>query len=87
MGTLAAIVTVFDRRMGALLWVLAILVGIARVLSAVHHPIDILASFGIAIAATTAVYTYLITRQRIPPVVLKEKKSRINASNIEQGVQ
>ncbi|HQU08167.1 MAG: hypothetical protein B7X04_00030 [Parcubacteria group bacterium 21-54-25] len=56
MGTLAAIVTVFNRRIGALLWALAILVGVARVLAAVHHPIDILASFVIAIAAAALAY-------------------------------
>lgn len=59
MGTLAAIVTAFDRRVGAVAWVLAILVGTARVLAAIHHPIDILASFAIAIAATLIVVTLL----------------------------
>ncbi|MHB1163156.1 MAG: phosphatase PAP2 family protein [Minisyncoccota bacterium] len=59
MGTLAAIVTVFNRRLGAALWVLAILVGTARVLAAIHHPLDILASFAIAIAATLIVVTLL----------------------------
>ena len=54
-GTLAAIVTVFNRRLGVLLWILAILVGAARVVAGVHHSIDILASFGIAIGATVTV--------------------------------
>lgn len=63
MGTLAAIVTVFDRRLGVLLWILAILVGSARVLAAVHHPIDILASFAIAIIATLVVTTLLKRRE------------------------
>ncbi len=54
MGTLAAIVTAFNTRLGVFLWILAVAVGAARVLAHVHHTIDILASFGIAIAVTTA---------------------------------
>ncbi|MHB0865454.1 MAG: phosphatase PAP2 family protein [Minisyncoccota bacterium] len=64
MGTLAAIVTVFNRRLGALLWALAIIVGVARVLAAIHHPLDILASFAIAIVATFIVVT-LLTRRKM----------------------
>ena len=55
MGTIAAVVTVFNRRLGIGLWVLAILVGTARVMAAVHHPLDILAAFLIAIGATATV--------------------------------
>ncbi len=71
MGTLAAIVTVFNRRIGALLWALAILVGAARVLAAVHHPIDILASFAIAIATTALAYalsTIILSRKETKTV-------------------
>ena len=63
MGTLAAIVTVYNRRLGALLWGLAILVGASRVLAAIHHPIDILASFAIAIFATLSVNILLKQRK------------------------
>ncbi len=59
MGTLAAIIMVFNKRLGIFLWVLAILVGVARVLASVHHAIDILASFGIALCATAIVYGVL----------------------------
>ena len=62
MGALAAIVTVFDRRIGITLWVLAFLVGAARVLASVHHSIDILASFGIAISVTLVVKIILKRR-------------------------
>ncbi|MDE2021534.1 MAG: phosphatase PAP2 family protein [Patescibacteria group bacterium] len=56
MGTIAAIVTVFSKRLGIVLWILAILVGAARVLAGVHHILDILGSFIIAIGATTIIY-------------------------------
>ncbi len=72
MGTLAAIVTVFNKRVGIFLWVLAILVGAARVRAAVHHTIDILASFGIAICATIVVYAilkrYVFRRETSGPI-------------------
>ncbi len=48
-GTLAAIVTVFDKRIGILLWILAIIVGGARVLAGIHHTVDIIGSYIIAI--------------------------------------
>ncbi len=59
MGTLAAIITVYNKWVGFILWVLAILVGISRVVASVHHTIDILASFGIAIASTYIVWRLL----------------------------
>ncbi len=55
-GTLAAIVTVFDKRIGALLWVLAIMVGGARVLAGIHHTTDIIGSYIIAIAGLAIGY-------------------------------
>ncbi len=59
MGTLSAIVTAFNVELGVFLWILAILVGTARVLANVHHLIDIMASIGIAVAVTTLVYFLL----------------------------
>ena len=48
----AASVFVYRRNVGMLLALLAILVGVSRVIAKVHHPVDIIASIGIAIAAT-----------------------------------
>lgn len=52
LATLAAFLTVFNKKAGAVLWVIALLVGAARVLAGVHHPIDIIGSFIIGIAVT-----------------------------------
>jgi len=55
-GTIAAIVTVFSPCLGAVLWLIALAVSIARVLAGVHHYIDIIASFIISAVSVTAVY-------------------------------
>lgn len=49
----AATVFVYRRKLGALLVVLGILVGVSRVIAKVHHPVDIVGSIAIAIAATS----------------------------------
>ncbi len=64
-GTLAAIVTVFNAPLGALLWLLALLIGAARVFAGVHHALDIAGSFAIAIASAALVRT-LLARFRKP---------------------
>jgi undecaprenyl-diphosphatase len=48
----AATIFVYHRKLGVLLGVLAILVGVSRVMAKVHYPIDIVGSVAIAIAAT-----------------------------------
>ena len=58
-GALAAVVTVFSPYLGAVLWLLALIVGIARVLAGVHHSIDIVGSIIIAIVSVVAVYYFL----------------------------
>ena len=55
-ATLASLVFVFNRRLGLALWVLAILVGISRVMSGVHHSIDIVAGGIIAVVVVSVVY-------------------------------
>ncbi len=55
-GTLAAIATMFNPYLGALLWLLALIVGAGRVLAGVHHTVDVLASFGIAIVSALVVH-------------------------------
>ncbi len=58
-GTLAAIVTVFDKRIGVILWVLAIFVGGARVLAGIHHTVDIVGSYLIAIVGLGVGYALI----------------------------
>lgn len=57
--TVASIICVYNRKVGVLLFVLAGLVGVARVLAKVHHPIDILASTIISIISTAIVFVAL----------------------------
>ncbi len=47
-GALAGIVTAFNLPLGIFLWLIALLIGIGRVLALVHHPLDIIASLLIA---------------------------------------
>ena len=49
--TAAVIIFVFKRKTGILLGILAILIGIARVIAGIHHPIDIIGSVIIGIKA------------------------------------
>lgn len=60
-GFIASLIFVFDRRVGALLWIVAVAVGTARVLAGVHHPVDVIGSFLIAAASVTVV-TKMVAR-------------------------
>ena len=50
--TIACIIVLYSRRSGYVLFSLALLVGIARILAGLHHPIDVIGSIGIAVIAT-----------------------------------
>lgn len=50
--SIASIVFVINKRLGSVLFVLGLLVGFARVLAEVHHPIDIFASIIVAVFST-----------------------------------
>lgn len=54
----AAVVSVFNWRLGLGLWMLACLVGISRVYVGVHHWLDIVASFLISISAALIIYYF-----------------------------
>ena len=54
-ATVASIVFVYNRTLGACLWVLAVLVGISRVMAGVHHIVDIFAAALIAVIAVAVV--------------------------------
>ena len=60
-ATIAAIVFPFNKKISAIIWALAIIVGISRVYVGVHHPIDILAS--IAIAMFSSILSYFLLKQ------------------------
>lgn len=49
----AAIVFAYNRTIGILLVILAILVGVSRVMARVHYPVDIVGSMATAVAATS----------------------------------
>lgn len=49
---IASVLTLFTKRISILLWLIALLVGVARVYVGVHHPLDIAASIFITIMAT-----------------------------------
>lgn len=62
-ATLAMVVLYIDKRAGALLWIVAIVIGTSRVLAGVHHTTDIVASMLIA-AVTVPLCQYVIARLR-----------------------
>lgn len=64
--TIAGIIFIYHKRLGGLLAILALVVGIARILAKVHHPIDILGA--IAIAMLT-IYLSLYILKRIKVIV------------------
>lgn len=55
-GLIAAVIYPFSRRISAILWLIAILVAGSRVYVGVHHPIDVVGSFVIAIVMTACGY-------------------------------
>ncbi|MES2203318.1 MAG: phosphatase PAP2 family protein [Patescibacteria group bacterium] len=58
-ATIASIVFVYNRPLGIVLWVLALTVGIARILAGVHHTADIVGAALIAAAAVALVYRFM----------------------------
>ncbi len=50
-GVFASVATLADWRTGALLWVLALVVGTSRVAAGLHYPVDIIAAVPLAIIA------------------------------------
>ena len=55
-STLASIWTIYNRRIGLVLGVLALFIGIARVYAGVHHPVDIIGSVIVAGSVTCALH-------------------------------
>ncbi len=57
-STLAAAVTPFSTPLAVAMWILAFFVGVGRVLSLVHHPLDIVGSFIIAVSSAWLVWRF-----------------------------
>ena len=53
---IASVVFAYNKKLGSVLFIIALLVGTARILALLHHPIDIIGSTIIAISTTTIVY-------------------------------
>ena len=58
-AALAVVVQYFDKKMAVVLWLVAALIGVARVIAQVHHPIDILGSFAIALGMGIAAHAII----------------------------
>lgn len=65
-ATIATVVLYFNRRWGTALWIVAILIGAARVLAGVHHTLDIVGSAVIALASVVVAHyiLYYLRRER-----------------------
>lgn len=63
-SALAAVIFFFNRKLGIVLFALAFLVGVARVLAGVHHFIDIFGSIVIASVTTYIVFQYILPKLR-----------------------
>jgi undecaprenyl-diphosphatase len=52
--TIATVIFIYHKKVGIVLFILALLVGTARVVGQIHHPLDIIGASAIAIATTLA---------------------------------
>ena len=58
-ATIAAVVFVYNKKIGILLFILSFLIGAARVLAGLHHPLDVAGSFFIGVSTTWLVASVL----------------------------
>lgn len=59
---IAMVIFFYNKKLGSLLLLLALLVGTARVLAGVHHALDIFGSFAIAIVVAYLFYKFILLR-------------------------
>jgi undecaprenyl-diphosphatase len=59
LSAIASIISFYGRKIAIILWIITILVAIARVFSGIHHPIDVLGSIMISFLTSYAVYIFL----------------------------
>ena len=60
-ASLAAVGMFWNKWLGVALWTIAIIIAIARVYIGLHHPIDVLGSFGVALLAVS-VWSLIVNR-------------------------
>ncbi len=58
-SAIATVGSYWNWKLGAVLWIIAIIIAVARVYVGVHHPVDVIGGIVIALVATTAVYVSL----------------------------
>lgn len=66
-SAVAMVIFYFNRKMGMVLLALAVLVGTARVMAGVHHPIDIIGSIIISVGVS------FVIRRAIMPIINNSK--------------
>lgn len=59
-AAIAAVIFAYERRLGAVLFIVAFLVGLARVAAGIHHMTDIIGSLVIASVVTYGVYMMML---------------------------
>ena len=59
---LAMLVFFYNKKLGVFLGIIAILVGISRILSGVHHPVDIIGGIVISIVIAWLVYIFILPK-------------------------
>ncbi len=62
---IAMIVSLFNKRVGTILWILTIIIAIARVYTGVHHVIDVIGSMVIAVAVTVLVGWWMEGKRKV----------------------
>ncbi len=63
-GAIASVVWLYNKKISAILWLIALIVGTSRVLAGIHHPVDIVGAIVISIIIT-AVINVTLKRQKI----------------------
>jgi undecaprenyl-diphosphatase len=76
-ATIASLLYPFDKKLSVLLWLLTLLVSMSRVLTGVHHWIDVAASMGMAIIASVFSYTFIFSK-------LKNSSMHSRLANIKE---
>lgn len=61
-SALAAVVFSFNKKVGTLLWVFVIIVGLSRVLAKVHHLLDVFGSIAIALLVTIIIEKLILPK-------------------------
>lgn len=72
---IAGVIFVYNRKLGIILGILAIMIGIARIVAYVHHPIDVLGGIAIALVSVFSAW-HLLSRPKIQSVLgIKSSKT------------